>query len=366
MTRLHKLTGLVVCACLGWASPVTADVVTHWNNVTVQAIALASPARPGPSSFLDFAVVHAAIHDAIQSYDNRFEAYHVHIDGATGSVLAAAAKAARDVLVGRLPGAAAHQFAEDRFQEYLKANSLLVTDPGVGVGEKVAAAILQLRANDGAFPASFPPFTGGTNPGEWRSTTVPATPMVAAWLGVVTPFVLKDPAQLRASSPPPALTSGLYTRDYDEVLRLGGKNNSQRSQEQTNLAMFYSDNFILLLERTLRQIAEDHVGNIGDSGRLFALANFAAADALITAWDSKVYWNFWRPVTAIHEGEDDGNPRTPGDPSWEPFLVAPNYPDYTSGANNEGIHFRFADAVARRQGKRAADWAEGHSLRPLQ
>jgi hypothetical protein len=86
--------------------------------------------------------------------------------------------------------------------------------------------------------------------------------------------------------------------------------------------------------RALQTISEMYLTDIGDSARLFALVNLAAADAAITAWNSKRYWNFWRPITAIQEGDSDGNLRTEGDSVWLPFLTTPNYPDYTSGANN--------------------------------
>jgi len=150
---------------------------------------------------------------------------------------------------------------------------------------------------------------------------------------------------------------------------------------------------------------------------MFALVNMAMADSLIAAWDGKIAWSFWRPVTAIRQGDNDGNPRTVGDPAWSPYFGTPNYPDYPSGANNlsgaattmlenlfgadepsfslfsntaspspgertytrlsdaardvvdarifMGIHFRFADTVALRQGRHAANWAFGHFLRPL-
>jgi hypothetical protein len=187
---------------------------------------------------------------------------------------------------------------------------------------------------------------------------------------------------------------------------------SARTPAQTALALFYTDNFLVLLERTLRGVASANIDNIGDSARLFALANMAAADAIITAWHDKRFWNFWRPITAIQQGDNDGNPRTTGDSTWVPYLVTPPYADYTSGANNltasitrtlelffgdqttfsvfsttanttktyqrfsdmaddavnvriyQGIHFRSADEVARRQGTRAADWAFSHVLRP--
>jgi len=289
----------------------------------------------------------------------------------------------------------------------------LLGNAGVAVGQQAALAILNLRATDGSFPANPEVFTGGTQAGAWRPTLPAFAPMAVPWLGSVVPFTLKDSTQLRASPPPPHLTSGEYVKDYNEVKALGSINSTARTQAQTNLALFYSDNFLALWERTLRGIASANINNIGDSARLFALANMAAADAGITAWGDKRYYNFWRPITAIREGENDGNSRTAGDTSWLPLLPTPPYPEYTSGANNltgsmtrtlehyfgdrttfsvfstpvnqtktyqrfsdmaddvvdvriyQGIHFRSADEVARRQGTRAADWAFSHFLRPL-
>jgi hypothetical protein len=237
--------------------------------------------------------------------------------------------------------------------------------------------------------------------------------MATPWMATVTPFTLKDSAQLRAAPPPTPLNSGEYVRDYNEVKALGSINSTQRTQEQTALAVFYAGNFFDLWFRTLQGIAGTNLSGIGDSARLFALSGLATADAVITAWNTKRYWNFWRPITAIREGDNDGNSQTAGDPNWLPFLPTPPYPDYTSGATNvtgamtrtlerffgdkttfsvtstpvnqtktyhrfsdmaddvvdvriyQGIHFRFADDVARRQGTRAADWAFSHFLRPL-
>ena len=110
--------------------------------------------------------------------------------------------------------------------------------------------------------------------------------------------------------------------------------NSLRTPEQTDLANFYDENFLLLWNLALRTIASMYVNNIGDTARLFALANLATADAFITCWNDKKRYFFWRPITAIQEGNNDGNPRTIGDPTWEPLGFNPPYPDYTSGANN--------------------------------
>jgi hypothetical protein len=351
-------------------------------------------------------MVHAAMHDAIQAYDGRFEFYAGTIPNASGSAVAAAATAAHDVLVAQFPAQKATLDA--LLSSYLGS---LLADPGASIGKIAASHVINLRAGDGSFPSNPPVFVGGTKPGEWRPTLPAFATMVTPWLGAVRPFTLKDSTQLRASPPPPRLNSGEYTHDYNEVKALGRINSTVRTPEQTALALFYSDNFIALWNRTMRGIVNANIDNIGDSARLFALANMAAADAVITAWDNKKYWNYWRPITAIQEGDNDGNPDTVGDPTWLPYLATPAYPDYTSGANNltgavtrtlelllgdrttfsvfstpanttrtydrfsdaaddvvivrvyQGIHFRSADEVARRQGTRAADWAVSHFLR---
>jgi hypothetical protein len=390
-----------------------ADAVVDWNVISVQAIAAA--ARPGGSGGLDFAMVHAAIYDAVEAIDRRFEPYAVEIPGASGSPAAATARAAHDVLVNRFPAQTAS--LDTAYHAYLASHGLAEADSGVFVGQQAAAGIIALRANDGSWPAVPEVFIGGTGIGEWRPTPPAFAPMAVAWLGAVTPFTLKDPSQFRANQPPPDLTSREYTRDYNEVKALGALVNSARTPEQTDIAYFFADNPFFYWNRALQSLAATHLDNIGDSARLFALVNMAMADAAITAWDSKRYFNFWRPITAIQQGDNDFNPLTAGDPAWLPLIATPPYPDYTSGANNAsgaatrmlhhffgtdkvtfsltsnfplaiqktrtysrfsdaaedvvnariylGIHFRFADTVARKQGEHVANWAFGHFLKPL-
>ena len=280
-----------------------------------------------------------------------------------------------------------------------------------------AAGIIALRVGNRSFPNPTPtPFIGGTNLGVWHPTLPSNLPMLAPWLGTVTPFTLTRPAQFRAA-PPPALTSRRYARDYHEVKAVGALNNSARTPEQTDLAHFWNANYVVIWNRALRDIAGAHVEDIGDSARLFALADMAMADAIITSWNSKNYYVFWRPITAIREGDNDGNPQTAGDSTWQSLTINPNYPDHTSGANAfasatlrslalffgtdnfnffvrsnsplaspavieysrfsdaaqdvvdariySGIHFRFADEAARKQGRQVADWAFRHYMRPL-
>ena len=434
MSLSHKLLVHILPALMlfvGISSPSTradaatstgTDAATDWNAIAVQALVAAGPARPGQILFLDLAIVQAAVHDAVQAIDQRFEPYHVHIAGASGSPEAAAAKAAHDVLVNILPGQAAS--LDTTYHEYLAAHYLAEDDPGVAVGQTAAAGILALRANDGRVPNPLPPpFVGGTNPGVWRPTPsfLPGpppsfAPMAVPWLGAVPPFTLKSGDQFRSKAPPP-LSSKRYAQDYDEVKALGARFNSARTPEQTQLASFYTGNLFIVYTQTLRDIAAAQTDNIGDNARLLALGTLAMADALITSWESKSHYVFWRPITAIREGDNDGNSQTAGDATWEPMINTPNYSEYTSGANNavgaltrslqlffgtdditftvfsanplavpntrtyqrfsdlaqdtvdvriyQGIHFRFADEEGRKQGRHVAQWVFGHFLRPI-
>lgn len=415
---------VVVWGSLGFANSANADVVTDWSVIATQALSVAG-VRQGPAAGIDLAMVHLAIHDAIQAFQHRFETYADPVPNASGSPIAAAATAAHDVLKGVGIVSSPQGTIDSLYMAYLTSHSLL-GDPGIVVGQLAAANILNLRiGNDGRAPANAEQFLGGTGAGEWRPTAViPGTsnpqPMVAAFLAHVLPFALKDPSQFRASPPPPDLPSGEYARDYEEVKRMGvacTPPNCGRTAEQHDMALFFEDSSVLYWPRTLRAIALAHITDIGDSARLFALAEMAMADGTITAWDSKRYWNLWRPITAIREGNNDGNARTTGDPSWIPLFTTPNYPEYTSGANNlsgaattmlrnffgtdefeftitsnisgltlnprpyhrfsdaaddivdarvfQGIHFRFGDRVGRRQGMHISNWTFSHFLRPL-
>lgn len=413
--KLHYWRSIAILVfLLAIPASVSADVVSDWNGIAVQATV--TGARPGPTGVIDVAMVQAAVYDAVQAIEKRYEPYYVEIPGATGSPIAAAAKAAHDVLVSRFPAQAVSLDAT--YQQYLIDHGLLDTDPGVAVGARAAAGIIALRSCDGSFPSPAPPpFVGGNAPGMWRPTPSAFAPMLAPWLGNVTPFTLTRPSQFRAD-PPPALTSRQYAKDYNEVKTLGALNNSTRNPEQTDMAQFWASNFPPLWNQVLRDIAVARVNDVADSARLFALADMAIADAIITSWNTKNYYVSWRPVTAIREGDNDGNPLTAGDTNWAPLIVTPPYPDHSSGANNvtaaatrslelffgkdrmiftvattnpgttiqdtrtyrrfseaaeevvnariyEGIHFRFADEAARKQGKQVADWVFKNFLRPM-
>ena len=432
MTKLRGPTSLIVCALLAWAGFAHADAATYWNAVTVTAV---GTGRPGPQGLLDIALVQGAVHDAVQAIDGRFEPYHVEMSGADGSREAAATAAAYYVLIGMYPTQTA---LTTTYNDYVN-NHGLAGDPGLAVGQQVAAAFLPLRRNP---PSVLPGDNSSTDPGRWRPTDSflqgsgpgngtpgppfgPPAPFAAGgfpWMATSKPYTFKKSDKFR-DGPPPALTSARYRREYDEVRTLGARLDTaitevKRTAAQTDLAYFYADNLPALVYRAVRAIADEHLHRIGDSARLLALVGFATADAGITAWDSKYHFNFWRPLTAIREGDNDGNWRTVGDANWEPVINNPNYSDHTSGANNlvgsttrmlarffgkdkkftftvsstfplaiqkerqyerfsdmaedvvnvriyQGIHFRTADEVARKQGRRVSDWVFKRFLRPL-
>ncbi len=363
MTGLRRLTGLIIGSCLMWAAPAAADPITELNVIAAETI-FAGGRPTGAPPLLDFAMVHAAIHDAVQAYEKRFQPYAVSIRDASGSRVAAAAAAARDVLVNRFPAQTAT--IHTKYLLFLTNHGLTEADEGRLVGEAAATAIIARRAGDGSYPQPPPPpDLGGTGAGEWRPTPTAFAAFSAPWLGAVEPFTMDFNEQFRARRPP-SLTSIEYAEAYNEVKALGGPvgyPGVTRTPEQTQIGFFWSGNTIALFEGMLRGLIQEcemgseqryckDLNGLGDSARLFALASLASADAGITAWNTKKHYNFWRPITAIQQilpEDNDGNPLTEADATWTPLSPNPPYPDYTSGANNVSGSFttivrRFFDA----------------------
>ena len=310
-----------------------ADPISDWNQISEQAVKAAQ--HPPPVAALDFAIVHLAIYDAVESLDHRFEPYNALVPGATGSPSAAVAKAGHDVLVGLF--FAQKPALDDAYAKYLIANGIDSSDPGTDVGAQAAINMLALRAKDGRFPPSPPPFLGGTAIGEWRPTPslLPGSPPTLApgltpWVAGVIPFTLQSGSQFRLG-PPPALSSEQWAADYNEVKALGSLNSTTRTPEQTDIGYFWADSGPVLWQNALRYLSRNYLSDIGDSARMYALAEAAMADAQIACWDSKYFYVFWRPITAIRLGDQDGNPATVVDATWQPLIDTPNFPEYPSG-----------------------------------
>jgi len=311
--KLRLITALAFT--IAGATQARADAVLDWNAISAQVMFAAG--RPGPSVVLDLAVVQATVHDAIQAYDKTFEPYATKICDASGSPAAAVAKASRDILVNRFPAQAGS--VDTAYANYLAVNGLATDDPGVGVGATAAAGMIALRTGDGAFPNPPPVFNGANVIGMWRPTPsyLPGAPasgssMAAPWLADVTPFVVLDGTQF-AAPPPPRLGSGLYRDEYDEVKALGALVGSSRTPEQTQIAYFWAENFFAQINRAVRSVAETHLDNSADRARLFALVWIGAADSVLTTWTGKLEHPTWRPITAINQGDFDGDPKTIGD-----------------------------------------------------
>jgi hypothetical protein len=142
------------------------------------------------------------------------------------------------------------------------------------------------------------------------------------------PFAIDSPLQFRAYGPP-NLTSAQWAKDFNETKEFDALNGSLRTPEQTEIGLFFTEPAATQGSRRLRLFvaAQEH-WSVADSARLFAQVYVTAADSYISCWDSKYYYNFWRPVTAIRAADIDGNDATQQDPDWLPLAVTPNHPEY--------------------------------------
>jgi len=323
-SKFRLMFALLLCAgCLSRAT--RADVITDWNQTALTTAPAVSPQFPPQTRVM--AMVHAAMFDAVNSIDHRFHSYAIRIDAPRGaSAEAAAAAAAHRVLATLAPTQTVNLDAAFAASLAQIPDGVSKTD-GVTVGEAVAGAILALRSGDGS--AITLPYTQSPGPGVYEPTPPAFLPAnFVAWANVL-PFMLRSASQFRPG-PPPELTSPKYTRDFNEVKRLGSINSTERTAEQTEIANFWVEASSITWNRIARLAAVAKGNCLTDNARLFALINIAAADATITAFDTKYAYNFWRPVTAIRAADTDGNPDTAPDPNWSPLVVTPRFPDYTS------------------------------------
>ena len=291
--------------------------------------AISTTTTSGPIHSRSAAIVHASIYDAVVSFTGDAEPYGgIEVSPPAASVEAAVIAAAHFALVGLLPNLKPSLDAQ--YGSSLAARGLSVSDPGVEVGEKVAAQILALRAMDGSATAQFP-YTapGAGSPGVWVPTPPAFAPASLPGWGRVTPWVMKSQSQFRVG-PPPALDSDLYAMDVNEVKVIGAQNSVVRIGPETDVAMWWPASATVIWNPIAGQVASAKRLSILESARLFALLNIASADAAIACWDAKYTYNFWRPISAIRSA--DGFRITP-DPNWLSFLATPAHPEYPSAHN---------------------------------
>jgi len=306
-----------------------ADVVLDWNAT---AAALPIPAPPVLARVM--AAMHGAVHDAVNAIEPRYETYRFSIEAPAGaSIDAAAASAAHGVLAALVP---AQRAALDNAlaQSLAKVGDERSKADGVAVGRAAADRMLAWRAKDNFdVKAEDRP---GTGAGVWQRTPPGLVAGALPQFGGVTLFVLKSVDQFAAKGRP-ALASREFARDLDEVKRMGGRRSTERTADQTAVAVFWSGNEIPQLNGVARAASQARKLSTHDNARLFALLHTAAADALIVAFRIKYQDNAWRPITAIRAGQG----AVSADPTWESLLVTPPHPEYPSA------HCIVAGAVAQ-------------------
>jgi hypothetical protein len=347
---IHLLvTSLVVClGGLALVATAAASEVVDWNETTMKAIA--TNGQNPVQSTRTLAMVHAAVHDALNAISRRYDAYYFEGPGdASASPEAAVAAAAHTVLVGVAGsfGTPPQRGATVALVDQAYAGSLArvadgpARNKGVTIGRAAGAAMLTLRKEDGVTRDA--PYTPGMGPGKWRPhpNPVPANPPInnpdaakgygpsalPGW-GNVTPFTLLSASQFWLPGPP-ALASPTYARDYNEVKNLGGKISAARTVDQTEIARFWFEG-PGTWNTIARSVAVARNLDALDSARTLALMNLAMADSYIAGFKIRYVYDLWRPVTAIREGDQDDNDGTAGDSTWDSHQNTPPVSEYPS------------------------------------
>jgi hypothetical protein len=300
---------------VGVITSARANVITDWD---AKAVAIAAPGALGQR---ELAMVHVAMFDAVNSIERRYRPYLVQLAAPkTTSQEAAAAMAAGAVLAGLHPEAAGEMKAA--LASYLAAipDSEAKSD-GINLGEAAAAKVLQARANDGAdAPDAYRP---RTTPGAYVPTPIT---VASTWPGIK-PFAMTKPSQFRPQ-PPISLASSEWAADYNELKDYGGKTSTKRSSQQTETARFWLMVGAPAYHPVPRQLVVAKQMSVIDSARFMALFAVALTDAYIAVFDAKYHYEFWRPITAIRNGDIDGNPATELEATWQPIDNTPLHPEY--------------------------------------
>jgi hypothetical protein len=335
---------LSVCSVSAARANDACSPVMEWNQFALEATVMAG--QGALPQIRSLAIVHASVHDAVNVITGEYETYLAAGPAPAGASAEAAAVAAAHFVLTRLFPSQAPGLNTKRAGS-LAGCLLSEADAGIGVGEAAAAAILALRATDGAAQASYPYTAPGAGlPGVW--VVEGSAPVVAPGWGFVTPWVLNSGSQFRPDAPP-ALDSGRYARDYEEVKALGSLSGSARTWEQTQIAIFWDASPSAIWNGVARNVITARGLDLSSAARALALMFVAAADASIACWDAKYTHNFWRPITAIRNAADDGNPKTDPQADWQPLITTHQHPEYPSGhSTNSGamaavLAFLFGD-----------------------
>lgn len=302
------------------------DPVLQWNAVTLSTVGAENPIEQQRIA----AIVHLAIFEAVNAVTLEYAPYIGSIVAVPGaSADAAAIAAAHAVLIAHVPEHlamldAARTSALARIPDGPGKNA------GIGVGEMAAHAMIDRRTNDGSeTPELHVP--ASADPGEWQLTpSCPPEGSPFLHVGNITPFGVERSDQFR-SDPPPSLTSRRYARDFNEVKEVGGVDSPNRPPDRTDVARYYAAVLALpTWNPVAQQVALGRKSSLSENARAFALLNMAMMDAVISVFETKYHYTFWRPETAIPVADTDDNPKTDPDPNFTPFITTPCHPSYPS------------------------------------
>lgn len=323
MRRIERiacaLRASLVVGLLATGLPVQADAITDCN-LEAGKIIVAADLKPPPANRV-LAIVHTAAYQAVNAITRHYPDDGLMPGAAPdASIDAAVAAASHAALSKLLP---AQQAAIDA--SYQAALAKIADGPaksaGIGVGQRAAQAVLAARESDGAAGAEA--YRPQTAAGIYVPTALPA---VSQWPGRK-PWLMANAAQFRPG-PPPTLASETWARDYDEIKAMGAKNSTRRSTEQTAVARFWEATLPPIYYGVVRSVADMPGRDVTRNARLYATVAQAMDDALIAVFDAKYHYGFWRPITAIRNGDNDGNGATERDASWVPFIDTPMHPEY--------------------------------------
>ena len=341
----YRLIGFTLAACSLWASLAFGDnAVLYWNQQVLDATRLSR--NPPPIASHNMATYHAAIFDAVDGINRNWKPWLVQETAPAGADMDAAIASAANTVLNALWGQATNpRNFEVAYQKALAAipEGQPKTD-GIAWGRHVAEQILAKRADSG-FNKPIPGKYSSEEPGKWRETPPGFRPPVLPFWGHVTPFVMTSPDQFRAP-PPPALDSKQYAEETAYVAKVGARDGAERTEYETFSTAFWSDDLgTATPPGHWNVIAQDFARrrnlSVAECARLFALLNFAEADAAISCWDTKFFYRTWRPETAIRELGPQSNPSAAPNPDFIPIMVSPAFPSYTSG------HSTFSAAASR-------------------
>jgi PAP2 superfamily len=328
--RNFGLLCVLMASLLFGSAVASADVVLDWNAIAVDTV-VANKQNPFAQARYG-AIVQVAVFEAVNAITGDYQPYLGTITAPPGaSAEAAAIEAAYGVLNAYFPSAGL---------DAARANSLAqIPDgqakiDGIATGDAAASAMVALRANDGSSPPQFK-IPGPPVPGEWQAT--PSCPIVnGIAVGIlfqwqyVTPFGISSASDFLLD-PPPALASNKYAKTYNEVMTVGSVDSTERPPDRANVALFYAaTSSTQVFDQAARQVSQEQGRSLSENARALALINMANNDSLVATFVNKYHYNFWRPETAIHAGDTDGNPNTDPDPGYVPFIVTPCFPSYPS------------------------------------